>query len=81
MRSPQPFWLYASFDATGVCEFVLACCKQCVEQDLALEVRYLHAYDAAVARLEGWHDIRQSKMANPVDIIVQILCAGGSSAN
>jgi hypothetical protein len=71
VRSGQSEWLYASFDATAICEFVLECCKQCVEQDLALEVRYLHAYDAAVARLETWLDLRQSKMANLVDIVVQ----------
>ncbi|CAB3755225.1 Fic family protein [Paraburkholderia humisilvae] len=71
VRTGQPAWLYASFDATAICEFVLECCKQCVEQDLALEVRYLHAYDAAVARLETWLDLRQSKMANLVDIVVQ----------
>lgn len=41
IKSPQPYWLYASFDATALCEFVFRCIEQCVEQDLAQEIQYL----------------------------------------
>ena len=71
VKSPQPWWLYASFDATALCEFVFACIEQCVEEDLALEIRYLKAFDATRARLEGWLDLPQSRLTNLIDLIVQ----------
>lgn len=52
IRSPRPLWLYASFDATGICEFLLGCIQECIEQDLAHEVSYLQAYDRARRRQE-----------------------------
>jgi len=71
IKSPQPGWLYASFDATALCEFVFECIEQCVEQDLAQEIQYLRAYDASVTRLESWLDLRQSRLSNLIDLIVQ----------
>nr|WP_116340391.1 Fic family protein [Cupriavidus taiwanensis] len=71
IKSPQPYWLYASFDATALCEFVFECIEQCVEQDLAQEIQYLRAYDASVTRLESWLDLRQSRLSNLIDLIVQ----------
>lgn len=71
VKSPQPYWLYASFDATALCEFVFACIEQCVGEDLALEIRYLKAFDASKARLEGWLDLPQSRLTNLIDLIVQ----------
>ena len=71
VTSPQPLWLYAYFDATELCEFVLQCCKLCVEEDLAAEVEYLRSHDQAVRELETWLDMRQSKLNAVIDIIVQ----------
>lgn len=71
MASPQPLWLYAYFDATEICEFVLECCKLCVEEDLASEVEYLRSHDQTVRELETWLDMRQSKLNTLIDIIVQ----------
>lgn len=71
VTSSQPIWLYAYFDATELCEFVLECCKLCVEEDLAAEVQYLRAHDQTVKELEGWLDMRQSKLNSLIDIIVQ----------
>lgn len=71
VTSPQPLWLYAYFDATEICEFVLQCCKQCVEEDLASEVEYLRSHDQTVRELETWLDMRQSKLNSLIDIIVQ----------
>ncbi|MNT16010.1 Fic/DOC family protein [compost metagenome] len=71
IKSPQPYWLYASFDATALCEFVFECIQQCVEEDLALEIRYLKAFDASVARIEGWLDLRQARLTNLIDLVVQ----------
>ena len=71
VMSPQPLWLYAYFDATEICEFVLQCCKLCVEEDLASEVEYLRSHDQAVRELETWLDMRQSKLNSLIDIIVQ----------
>ncbi|WP_019936793.1 Fic family protein [Bordetella sp. FB-8] len=71
VRSPQPLWLYAYFDATEICEFVLQCCKLCVEEDLVSEVDYLRSHDQAVRELETWLDMRQSKLNSLIDIIVQ----------
>ena len=71
IRSPQPRWLYASFDATALCEFILTCIEQCVEQDLAQEVKYLQAYDSAVARLEAWLDLPQSKLSLLIRLVAQ----------
>ncbi|WP_029047464.1 Fic family protein [Cupriavidus sp. amp6] len=71
IKSPQPYWLYASFDATALCEFVFECVQQCVEEDLALEIRYLKAFDASVARIEGWLDLRQARLTNLIDLVVQ----------
>jgi hypothetical protein len=71
VTSPQPLWLYAYFDATELCEFVLQCCKLCVEEDLAAEVEYLRSHDQAVRELETWLDMRQAKLNSLIDIIVQ----------
>lgn len=71
VTSPQPLWLYAYFDATDLCEFVLECCKLCVEEDLAVEVQYLRSHDHTLRELEGWLDMRQSKLNTLIDIIVQ----------
>jgi len=71
VTAPQPLWLYAYFDATEVCEFVLQCCKLCVEEDLAAEVEYLRSHDLAVRELETWLDMRQAKLNSLIDIIVQ----------
>jgi hypothetical protein len=71
VTSPQPLWLYAYFDATELCEFLLECAKYSVEVDLANEVRYLRAHDGAVRELEEWLDLPQSKMNTLIDVIVQ----------
>lgn len=71
LTSPQPLWLYAYFDATELCEFVLQCCKLCVEEDLAAEVQYLRGHDQSVRELETWLDMRQSKLNTLIDLIVQ----------
>ncbi|MCK6422848.1 MAG: hypothetical protein L6Q73_18340, partial [Aquabacterium sp.] len=71
VKSAQPLWLYAYFDATDICEFILECCKACVEEDLATEVVYLRAHDAVVKELETWLDLRQSALNALIDIIVQ----------
>ncbi|MBS0341605.1 MAG: Fic family protein [Proteobacteria bacterium] len=71
VTSPQPLWLYAYFDATELCEFVLQCCKLCVEEDLSAEVEYLRSHDQAVRELETWLDMRQAKLNALIDIIVQ----------
>jgi len=71
VKSAQPLWLYAYFDATDICEFILECCKACVEEDLATEVVYLRAHDAVVQELETWLDMRQSALNALIDIIVQ----------
>lgn len=71
VQSPQPFWLYAYFDATELCEFVMECCKLCVEEDLLSEVVYLRAHDQTVKELEIWLDIRQSRLNTLIDVIVQ----------
>lgn len=71
VRSPQPAWLYAYFDATEICEFILECCKACVEEDLPTEVDYLRAHDATVRELETWLDMRQAALNTLIDVIVQ----------
>jgi hypothetical protein len=71
VKSPQPRWLYAYFDATELCEFVLECCKLCVEEDLLSEVVYLRAHDKTVNELEGWLDMRQARLNTLIDLIVQ----------
>jgi len=71
IRSPQPLWLYSSFDATAICEFLMACIQECVEQDLAQEVKYLQAYDRAKFRLEAWLDLPQPKLDLLIRLIVQ----------
>lgn len=71
VRSPQPAWLYAYFDATEICEFILECCKACVEEDLLTEVDYLRAHDATVRELESWLDMRQAALNTLIDVIVQ----------
>lgn len=71
VKSPQPLWLYAYFDATELCEFILECVKRCVEEDLQHEVAYLRAHDAAVRSLEHWLDMRQSQLNTLIDVIVQ----------
>jgi hypothetical protein len=71
VTSPQPLWLYAYFDATELCEFVLLCCKLCVEEDLAAEVQYLRCHDGAIRELENWLDMRQAKLNTLIDLIVQ----------
>jgi hypothetical protein len=71
VRSPQPIWLYAYFDATELCEFILECVKLCVEEDLLDEVAYLQAHDGTVRELEGWLDMRQSQLNTLIDVIVQ----------
>ena len=71
VRSPQPRWLYASFDATPYCEFLLDCVEQCVQQDLAAEVAWLQAYDRAAGRIEQWLDLRQSKLSLLIRLIAQ----------
>jgi len=71
IKSPQPYWLYASFDATTLCEFVFRCIEQCVEHDLAQEIQYLRAYDASLVRIESWLDLPQSRLSNLIDLIVQ----------
>lgn len=71
VKSPQPLWLYACFDATALCEFILECVKRCVEEDLQDEVAYLRAHDTAVRSLEQWLDMRQSQLNTLIDVIVQ----------
>jgi hypothetical protein len=71
VTSTQPLWLYAYFDATELCEFVLQCCKLCVEEDLAAEVQYLRCHDHTVRELESWLDMRQAKLNTLIDLIVQ----------
>lgn len=71
VKSAQPRWLYAYFDATEVCEFILDCCKLCVEEDLLSEVLYLRAHDETVKTLESWLDMRQSQLNTLIDLIVQ----------
>jgi hypothetical protein len=71
VRSPQPLWLYAYFDATDLCEFILDCCRLCVEEDLQAEVAYLRAHDQTVRELESWLDMRQAKLNTIIDVIVQ----------
>lgn len=71
VTSPQPQWLYAYFDATEICEFMLQCCKFCVEEDLASEVEYLRSHDQTLRELETWLDMRQSKLNTLIDLIVQ----------
>lgn len=71
VTSPQPHWLYAYFDATQLCEFLLECVKETVEVDLASEVRYLRSHDAAVRELEAWLDLPQSRLNTLIDVIVQ----------
>ena len=70
VKSPQPRWLYAYFDATEMCEFILECCKLCVEKDLLSEVVYLRAHDATVKELESWLDMRQAQLNTLIDVIV-----------
>lgn len=71
VKSPQPTWLYAYFDATELCEFILECVKLCVEEDLLDEFSYLQAHDGTVRELEGWLDMRQSHLNTLIDVIVQ----------
>jgi hypothetical protein len=71
VRSPQPLWLYAYFDATELCEFILECCRVCVEEDLQAEVAYLRAHDQTVRELETWLDMRQAQLNTLIDVIVQ----------
>lgn len=71
VQSAQPLWLYAYFDATELCEFILECVKHCVEEDLLDEVAYLRAHDLAVRALSGWLDMRQSRLDTLIDVIVQ----------
>jgi hypothetical protein len=71
VRSHQPIWLYAYFDATELCEFILECCEACVEEDLLTEIDYLRAHDAAVRDLETWLDMRQAALNTLIDVIVQ----------
>lgn len=71
IKSPQPSWLYASFDATALCEFILSCIEQCVEEDLAHEIHYLQGYDQAKARLEAWLDLPQSRLNLLIQLVVQ----------
>jgi len=71
IMSPQPQWLYASFDATAICEFVLTCIAQCVEGDLSREVEYLLAYDRTKSSLETWLDLPQSQITHLIALIVQ----------
>ncbi|MDN0084937.1 Fic family protein [Crenobacter sp. SG2305] len=71
VSSRQPLWLYAYFDATDICEFILECCKGCVEEDLQAEVVYLRAHDATVRDLETWLNMRQATLNILIDVIVQ----------
>lgn len=71
IKSPQPQWLYASFDATPLCEFILACISQCVEEDLAQEVQYLQGFDRAKVRLESWLDLAQPQLDLLIRLVVQ----------
>jgi hypothetical protein len=71
VKSPQPLWLYAYFDATELCEFILECVKLCVEEDLPDEIAYLRAHDGTMRELEGWLDMRQSQLNTLIDVIVQ----------
>lgn len=71
VRSAQPLWLYAYFDATDACEFILECCQLCIEEDLLTEVAYLRAHDATVKDLETWLDMRQSALNTLIGVIVQ----------
>ncbi|MCP5265145.1 MAG: Fic family protein [Burkholderiaceae bacterium] len=71
LRTPQPPWLYAYWDATEACEFMLECAQACVDEDLQVEITYLRAHDATVRQLEGWLDMRQSALNTLIDIVVQ----------
>ena len=57
--------------ATALCEFMLTCIAQCVEDDLVHEVSYLQAYDQTKARLEAWLDLPQPKLDLLIRLIVQ----------
>jgi hypothetical protein len=54
-----------------MCEFLLACVAQCVEEDLAQEVKYLEAFDRAKTRLEAWLDMPQPQLSLLIRLIVQ----------
>jgi hypothetical protein len=55
VKSPQPNWLYAYFDATELCHFILECVKLCVDEYRLDEVAYLQADDGTVRELgAGW---------------------------
>lgn len=71
IKSPQPSWLYASFDATALCEFILSCIEQCVAEDLAHEIHYLQGYDQAKTRLDAWLDLPQPRLNLLIQLIVQ----------
>jgi hypothetical protein len=71
VKSPQPLWLYAYFDATEICEFILKCVKLSVDEDLLDEVSYLRAHDLTMRELGGWLDMRQSQLNTLIDVIVQ----------
>lgn len=71
VTTPQPHWLYAYFDATELCEFLIECVKETVEVDLASVVRYLRSHDAAVRELETWLGLPQARLNILTDFIVQ----------
>jgi hypothetical protein len=45
--------LYRHFDATGAAEFLYACVRRTVEQDLPREIDYLGRHDEALRRIMG----------------------------
>lgn len=71
VKSPQPRWLYAYFDATQMCEFIFECVEAAVDHDLAQELSYLSAYDEALRRVELLLDAPQTDLSLLIRLIVQ----------
>ena len=71
VRGAQPAWLYAYFDATALCELIGACVDQALNQDLAAEIDWLRAYDAALDGLSQWLEGAQSELDLLIRLIVQ----------
>ena len=53
---------YRYFDATQHAEFLYACVRETIEEDLPREVKYLESYDRFVAKIQTLFDMPNSKM-------------------
>lgn len=53
---------YRYFDATRHAEFLYACVRETVEEDLPREVKYLESYDRFVGRVQTLFDMPNSKL-------------------